>query len=346
MNLNDLIALNDEIAALVRAGVPLEQGLADLGAEMPGRMGQVAAALAEKTARGESLERALMDQAVALPPAYRAVVQAGVRAGRLPAALEAVAASARRTVETQRAAVVAVSYPLLVVSLVWIGTAIFCATLAPRLAASLSAMDVPAYKFFAVLASLGPWAACWGPALPILLGVLLLLWWRESTGAAVLYSRSAARLFGWLPWMGRMLQCTRAATFLDVLALLIENQTPLDEALTLAANTSGDPRTIRAARRVTEMVQKGEIPAGRPLADPAFPALMNWLVLAAGRGGVLVPALRHSAEAYQRRAQVQSDLARAILPTLLTVVVAGGVTAAYALMVFIPYMLMLETLSK
>ena len=346
MTLNDLIALNDEIAALVRAGVPLEQGLAELGADMPGRMGQVAAALAEKTARGESLEHALLDEAVALPPAYRAVVQAGVRAGRLPAALEAVAASARRTVETQRAAVVAVSYPLLIVSLVWIGLAIFCATLAPRLAVSLHAMDVPVYDFFAVLASIGQWAAYWGPVVPILLAVLVFAWWRESTGAAVLYSRSADRLFGWLPWMGRMLQCSRSATFLDVLALLLENQTPLDEAVTLAAAASGDSKTIRAAGRVTEMIQEGQLQSGHPVADPSFPPLMNWLVFAAGRGGVMVPAMRQSAEAYHRRARTQSEMVRAILPALLTVVIAGGITMAYALMLFIPYIMMLENLAK
>jgi type II secretory pathway component PulF len=346
MTLNDLIALNDEIAALVRAGVPLEQGLADLGADMPGRMGQVAAVLAERTARGESLEAALMDQAIALPPAYRAVVQAGVRASRLPAALEAVAASARRTSETQRAAVVAVSYPLLVVSLVWIGTAIFCATLAPRLAMSLRSMDVPVYKFFALLAAIGQWAAFWGPAVPILLALLVFLWWRQSTGAGVLYSRSTDRLFASLPWMGRVLQYSRSATFLDVLALLVESKTPLDEAVTLAASASGDPRTIRAARRVTEMIRKGKMQSGRPVADPAFPPLMNWLMFAAGRGGILVPTLHHSADAYHRRAKVQSDVVRAILPALLTVLIGGSITAAYALMLFLPYITLLENLAQ
>ena len=132
MTIDGLLALNDEIAALVRAGVPLEQGLADLGADMPGRLGKAAVALAERTARGESLDQALADQAVAISPTYRAVVQAGVRAGRLPAALEAIAASAHRTAETQRAAVVAVSYPLLVFAVVWVGLAIFSRTLAPQ----------------------------------------------------------------------------------------------------------------------------------------------------------------------------------------------------------------------
>jgi type II secretory pathway component PulF len=346
MTLNDLIALNDEIAALVRAGVPLEQGLYELGADMPGRMGQIAAVLAEKTARGESLENALLDQAIHLPTAYRSVVQAGVRSGRLPAALEAVATSARRTVETQRSALVAVSYPLFVVSLVWVGFALFCAILAPRLAASMLAMGIPAHKFFFVLAWAGRWSWFWGPALPILLAILLFAWWRESSGASVLYSRSADRLFGWLPWMGRMMQCSRSATFLDVLALLIENQTPLDEAVALAASASGDYKTICDARRLTEMIQKGQLQPGHLASDPAFPPLMNWLVFSAGRGGALVPALRQSAEAYHRRSRMQSNLVRTLLPTLLTVVIAGGITAAYALTLFIPYAIMLETLSK
>jgi type II secretory pathway component PulF len=346
MTLNDLIALNDEIGALVRAGVPLEQGLAELGADMPGRMGQVAAVLAERTARGESLENALMDQAVALPPAYRAIVQAGVQAGRLPAALEAVATSARRTAETQRAAVVAVSYPLLVFSLVWIGIAIFCATLAPRLAASLRSLDAPVYKFFGLLTSFGQWAVYWGPAVPVLLGLLLFMWWRHGSSAAMLYSRSTDRIFACLPWMGRVLQYSRSATFLDVLALLVENKTPLDEAVGLAASASGDRATIRAARRVSEMIQKGEMQPGRPLADPAFPPLMNWLMFAACRGGILVPALQHSAEAYRRRARVQSDLVGALLPALLTVVVGGGITAAYAVMLFLPYITLLENLAQ
>ena len=150
--LDDLIALNDEIAALVRAGLPLEQGLAELGGDMPGRLGQIATSLAEAAARGEPLDQAMLDHAVALPPVYRAVIQAGMRAGRLPAALEAVAASARRITETHRAAVVAVSYPLMVLALVWCGLAMFTRTLAPSLAASFHSMDVPGERFFAALA--------------------------------------------------------------------------------------------------------------------------------------------------------------------------------------------------
>lgn len=348
MTLDDLIALNDEIAALVRAGVPLEQGLAELGADTPGRLGKIVTALAERTARGESLDQALMDHTVGLPPAYQAVVQAGVRAGRLPAALEAVAASARRTTETQRAAIVAVSYPLFVFAVVWCGLAFFTKFLAPRLATSFLSCNVPGEGFFATLAWFGQWAQYWGPAVPVVAVLLLLAWWHACTRAAIFHTHWADLLFGWLPWMRRMLQWSRSATFLEILALLIENQTPLDEAVALAADASGDPKTILAARQLAEAIQRGQTGEKRVLnrsrATP-FPAMIDWLVLAAGRNAALLPALKHSAATYHRRARHQSDLIRVLLPTLLTIVVAGSISAAYVLMLFVPYTVLLKALA-
>ena len=240
MTVDDLLALNEEIAALVRAGVPLEQGLADLGADLPGRLGQAVTALAKRTARGESLEQALADQAISLSPAYQAVVQAGLRAGRLPAALEAVAASAHRTAETQHAAIVAVSYPLLVFSLVWLGLAVFSQTLAHSLAESFDAMNVPGRGVFAALAWLGRWAWFWGPVVPIVLAVFVFLWWFACTRAAAVHSRRADRLLGWLPGMKRVLRFSRTATFLEILALLIENRDSLGR--------SGDAGRFRLRR--------------------------------------------------------------------------------------------------
>ncbi len=344
MTVDDLLALNEEIAALVRAGVPLEQGLADLGADLPGRLGQAVTALAKRTARGESLEQALASQAISLSPAYQAVVQAGLRAGRLPAALEAVAASAHRTAETQHAAIVAVSYPLLVFSLVWLGLAVFSQTLAHSLAESFDAMNVPGRGVFAALAWLGRWAWFWGPVVPIVLAVFVFLWWFACTRAAAVHSRRADRLLGWLPGMKRVLRFSRTATFLEILALLIENRAPLDEAVTLAASACGDPQTVRAARQLSETIQRGQT---QPFAgDAAFPPLMSWLVLAAGRDGALLPALQHSAVTYHRRARNQFELVRVLLPALFTVVIAGSITAAYALVLFVPYVMMLKALAR
>src|SRR3954454_5443535 len=53
MALEELIALNDEIAALVRAGVPLERGLLDVGGELRGRLRAIATGLGGRVGGGE-----------------------------------------------------------------------------------------------------------------------------------------------------------------------------------------------------------------------------------------------------------------------------------------------------
>ena len=85
--LEDLIAFNDEMAALIRAGVPLDQGLRSMRHEVPGRLGKLTTLLSERLEKGESLEHALGEMGDTVPPIYSAVVIAGLRAGRLAAAL-------------------------------------------------------------------------------------------------------------------------------------------------------------------------------------------------------------------------------------------------------------------
>jgi type II secretory pathway component PulF len=342
MTLDDLLALNEEIAALVRSGVPLEAGLAAIGSDMPGRLGQTATAWAERAARGESLDQAILQDAGSLPPAYRAVIQAGLRAGRLPAALEAVATSARRLIETRRAVMVAVLYPLLVLLVAWGCAFFFTRTVAPTLAVTFRSFHVPGYGFVAALVSIGRWGWYWVPVFPILVALFLAMWWTASARAGTLHSRAVWPL-GWLPWVGPMLRWSQTAAFLDILALLIENHTPLEEAVLLAGDASGDPQTVRIAQQLATTLRQGKT---RPAqGEPAFPPLITWLMLAAGRDGALLPALSHAASAYHRRARHQSELLRVFLPVALTVVVCGSVTAVFALSLFIPYATMLRTMS-
>jgi len=300
--------------------------------------------VAEQTARGEPLDKAIMDQTVGLPPAYQAVVHAGLRAGRLPAALEAVAGSARRLADTYRAAVVAVAYPLMVFALVWLAAVVLTTVLAPQLASGFHSMDVPGERFFAVLAEIGRWAWYWGPVAPAAVVVLVAVWWTACRRAAMMHAGWSGRMLGGLPWIGRMLRLSRAATFLEILALLIENETPLGEAVSLAARACGDPQTIRAAQQLAAVLQNGQTDKVTAGGDAAFPPLMKWIMFSARREGALLPALQRAAAAYHRRARYQADLVRTLMPVVLTVAVAGSATAAYVLTLFAPYAAMLHAL--
>jgi general secretion pathway protein F len=344
ITLDQLIALNDEIAALVRAGVPLEPALAELGADLPGRLGRLASMLAERASRGQSLPQVLSDESARLPPVYRAVVEAGLRSGRLAAALEALAGSIRRVAETRRGVVVAALYPLLVLMFAWGLFAFFAYFTADRLAPAMKEWHAAGQGLFQWLARCGQWAAYWGPAVPLLILVLATVWWYRSGRAAVAEPRWAGRLLGWLPWVGRTLRWSRTATFAEVLALLVENQVPLDEAVVLAAETSGDPRMVPAARQLAAALKQGGRLYPHAPSRKTFPPLLMWLMSTAGQHTALLPGLKHAAEAYHRRAQHQAELARVFLPVVLTLVLGGSVALLYVLTLFLPYTSLLRAL--
>ncbi len=281
-----------------------------------------------------------MDQTVGLPPAYRAVVQAGLRAGRLPAALEAVAGSARRLTETYRAAVVAVAYPLMVFAVVWLAAVVLTTVLAPRLASGFHSMEVPGDRFFTVLAEIGRWAWFWGPIAPAAVIVLIVLWWTACRRAAMLDGGWSARASGAMPWLGRMLRYSRTAAFLEILALLIENETPLDEAVALAAQASGEEKVTG-----TFCAQHPKGRSGKRCLSPFPGPLLSWIMYSSRGEGALLPAVQRGAATYHRRARHQADLVRTVMPVALTVVFAGSVTAAYVLTIFAPYVGMLHALS-
>src|ERR1700685_4156642 len=84
LSLEDFILLNEEIAGMAKAGLPLDQGLAALAREMgSGRLQQVTQKLADDLRGGCTLPEALKRQEGRVPPYYAALLGAGIRSARL-----------------------------------------------------------------------------------------------------------------------------------------------------------------------------------------------------------------------------------------------------------------------
>jgi len=86
--LDELIALNEEMISLVQAGIPLELGLREMGNELPDRLGKISSELAAKMERGSSLSEAMNSEGSRFPKVYRVIVEAGIKSGKLTVALE------------------------------------------------------------------------------------------------------------------------------------------------------------------------------------------------------------------------------------------------------------------
>ncbi len=346
ISLDQLIALNEEMAALVRAGAPLERGLANLGRDMGGRLGSLATEVGNRLERGEPLEKVLADPNIAFPPLYRAVVEAGLRSGNLAAALEGLATTTRRTRELQRLVGMALIYPVLVVALAVMLFAVVAHYAAPALADAHRYWNLPEAGYLRMVADWGarPWL--WAPWIPLALLIAGVIWWRRSRRATRLQVSGRVRGGAWRPTLARLAKASRMASFAETLRLLIEHRVPLPNALLLAGQASGDQRLEEDARRLAEHLERGQFGFPTVAGVTGLPPLLAWLLVGPAPEEQLVSALERLGRVYRHDALRMMQWFSVYLPLLLTGVVGGLVTLLYTVAVLGPVFRLLHVLGQ
>jgi general secretion pathway protein F len=333
---DDLAVFNRELAALIRAGLPLDEGLAGIAKDLSRGPGEFAARLQREITAGRSLSEAIASEGDALPPTYRAVVEAGLASGRLPAALEGFAESAARIADLRRIAAQAMAYPLIVIALsvvMFLGVAV---------------MVLPSFE----LLGAGPrvWAMGLVPsreaalagmlAAPVVIALFAWVWWRRSARP-----RATSAFGGWtafLPGGKRAARLSSQASFADLLGLLIDVRVPLVEALPLAAGASGNTELRQAASALSAALAKGQ-----PLLESRdsfrrLPPLVRTALLGRHDRQSLSAALFQAAAAYRERAAAWTAHVALVAPIAATLVVGAVVIGGYALLLFQPYVATLE----
>ena len=336
VTLDQLIALNDEMVALVRAGVPLERGLIEAGRDLRGRLGEIATDLGTRLGQGERLPEALARADRAMPEVYRAVVEAGVRSGRLAQALEGMASIARNYADARRAVGMAMLYPLIVVLLAYALALFFILVIAPRFVSAFDSLGLAPLRPLEILSRIGDSAAYWAPIPPILLGLVVLRWvWAGRS--VVLDEGALGPLFSRIPLIGSMIRNFRASNFATLLALLIEHRLSLADSVQLAGAASGDRSFRSSTEAFARSIRSGDgTSGGSPDSVKCFPPLLAWS-LTTGRGqSELAPALRHLAESYRKKAESRALVLRSALPTALLLAIGVVAVVLYALLLFIP----------
>ncbi|MEX0819085.1 MAG: type II secretion system F family protein [Pirellulaceae bacterium] len=337
VSLEQLISLNDEMAALVRAGIPLESGLATLGHEMPGRLGRLASFLGERISAGESLEQILANHQDRFPPLWRSVVLAGLRSGRLSSALESMSTTGRRVAELRRAFGVALVYPIIIVMLAFGSFLLLTTRLAPITLDAYEDLSSSSDPLLSWLVSLGTTANWWGVAVPVVVGLIGALWWYR-TGRAVLPKSTSepSRLSRYCSATFGSLRDGRVAAFAEILALLIRQQVPLHVAIDLAGAACGDSTVARSSKALAGQLERGETLAVGDENLKPFPPLLGWLIAVGGEPEHLAQTLSDMAQQYRQRAERATSWATVYLPIIITSVVGGGVVLLQALAVFGP----------
>ena len=337
ISVGDLTLLNAEITALVQAGVPLPNGLRQIAASQPGRVAGLAEELNRRLQSGGSLPESI-ESSRAFPRIYSAMVTAGIRAGRLPAALEELATCATNFRDLRRRIVDAMVYPLIVSLLAYGLFVLVISLVSDRVDQICRMLNLPASRLVQTLAFAARLHPFWYLIPPLIVLLLIILWVWNGRAAAMDMTGWRSPL-SWVPGLRRLGRTSSYAGFSRLLAMLCEARVPFAEAMELAGAACGNRRLANSAIAVAQQHRHGktfdEIEAAVP--KSAIPSFLIWSIRRGMATNRLPESLRSTESIYRRRADEQMLWIRRVFPIVSGIGIGGTVTALYALATFLPF---------
>lgn len=336
LSADDLITLNEEIASMARAGLPLDQGLATLAREMrSGRLRQATAEVAADLAAGLTLDEALRRQAGRVPEFYSSLVSAGVRTGRLAEVLATLTVYARTIADMRSTVIGAVFYPAVVLVFAFALFAFMCGFIMPQFERIFRDFGLKLPVITQAAMQIGRYP---GPVLvvapsAVILGLVLARFSLRGTDAG---RRAWARVLYAMPLVGTLIRSSRLAAFTDLLAILVEHALPLADAFRLAGHASSDPIMAQAARLVEQDLRDGATLGDSMRRRHLVPELIAWMTALGERRGRLAPSLRQAAEVYRRQAEMRALLLRTVLPPFLILTTAALIVGFFVFAMLMP----------
>jgi general secretion pathway protein F len=274
---------------------------------------------------------------------YQTVVSAGLRCGRLPAALEALSRYTKPALEVRHILRAAFVYPIIICMLAYalfVGSCLFLWPEYDLLFADMGSGGGAVYHVVQVLRDSLPF---WVAIPPVLLAALLFGWFRAN-GARTMSFRGLPPYLSWIPGVSRVAADQRCAGLAELLALLVEHGAPLHESLRLAARANGDRKLSSAAQQMASAAEQGQPVAQDSDAARQLPPFLRWALTSSNEAHGLARTLRLAAKTYRHRAERRAELLRVVIPTLTCVVIAGGITLLYCLSIFGPFTQLIQDL--
>jgi type II secretory pathway component PulF len=331
-SLDEFMALNDQLAALIEAGVPLD---IDLGppSQTAGTLERINALIARRVSQGASLSAAIETEDKLLTPSYRSMVQLGLRSEDLAAGLigsNRLAASAEQSRQTTRLSLI---YPFIVCCLAFVGLIGFCLFFVPVLQSTYVSMRLPAGAGLQILQSLRRTLPYWASAVP--LTALVIAGWRTR-------SRPRWRV---LPGTRKAAFDERSATFADAVATLLETGLSYAESLRVAADAWNEASKIEATRLLAAALDQGQTISESSLSAASFPPFLRWALVGIEPVTGRARALRTAASVYRQSAARRRRRVQAVVPLVIGLALGGTAALLYGLALFVPVIEMLRSLA-
>jgi type II secretory pathway component PulF len=332
---NDEFAFfNQQLAAMLRDGIPLEGALKRLCEDMSrGRLRDELQALDADLARGTPIAEALQPRR--LPEIYKRMVLVGVKSGDLPGALTMLADYFQRQNDLWTRLKSMMTYPLIVMFAGFVISFVIASlwnfVIGPSFKDVFAGMEMtlPAATVFA-LASLN---AIW--VFPVVLGILFFL-------AVIVVFQPGMR--GRFLWRLPAFKEAKIARIASALALLMKSGVNFPDSLGLVEELEDNKMAIADMQQWKTKLAAGVAKFSEvATTNRMFPPLFVWVV--SGAGEDLVAGFRRAAEIHHSRAIYRTEVALfSVLP--FASLFLGAIVLSQAFLVICMFLPMVEMIGN
>ncbi len=330
----ELATLTRQLAALLRASLPLDEALKALADQSETKaVSSVLLAVRARVSEGLSLAQALGEFPESFPEMYRATVAAGEQAGALDRILDRLAGFWERRDEIARQAQIALVYPILL--LVISASVVFALMIyvVPQIAEVFDSLGQQLPWLTRALMAFAGFVQRFGLLVLIAIALATLAFALALKRDDVRY-RVALYLLK-LPLLGRLLRASNTARFARTMALLADSAVPVLEQLTISARVVTLLPMRRAIEQAGLRVREGSSLNRALAASGLFPPIALKLIASGEKSGELPAMLERIGEHQEREVDTRIKVLMSVIEPSLIVLV-GGVVLVIVLAILLP----------
>lgn len=332
----DFLLFNQQLAALVRAGIPILQAVSMLRKRAASaRLRAVLGDVEDKIRGGLALSAAFAAQGSIFPRIYTASILAGERSGALDEVLNRYVSYMRRNVELRRKIRGALAYPILLLAASFAMVAFLTVYVVPRMAQLFSGAifntELPLVTQIVVGIS-GTIASniFWLAPLIIVAVIVFIVWGRTPQGRLTIDATLLK-----VPIAGKLLQQMSVAQATRSLATLLAGGITLVESWEIAAESITNRELRRKSSAILPMIREGRSFTESLEGARWVPPLALDMIGVGERSGSLREMLDEVSTFYDAESEVRLEqLTTTLEPAIL--IVMGGVVITILLAIYLP----------
>ena len=333
----DIAMLTRQLATMMKAGVPLVQSF-DIVADGLDNKGlqELVMSIRNDIASVTSFAGALRKHPKYFDDLYCNLVDSGEKAGALEAMLDRIATYLEKTELLKKKVKKAMTYPIAVVVVAIIVTAILLVKVVPQFESLFQGFGAELPVFTQMVVHLSEWMQSWW--FVVLLGIVgTIFLFKEAVRRSRKFSDLVDKYVLKLPVVGEILDKSAVAKFGRVLSTTFAAGVPLVDALDSVAGATGNAVYRDAIDRIKNDVSSGTQLQASMRQQDVFPVMAVQLTAIGEESGNLDEMLAKVAEHYEAVVDDMVDNLTALMePMIMAVlgVLVGGLIIAMYLPIF------------